>query len=145
MLRTTTPWSGPPRWCLRRAERTERGDEAPEAAAGGGPEPRRTVVCASCEHRLTEGAARIEVDGEHAHSFVNPHGLVFDVRCFARADGVQGMGALEHYWSWFPGYGWRVACCAGCGRHVGWLFERGGDAFAGLIDDRIREASEPSA
>ena len=24
--------------------------------------------------------------------------------------------------SWFPGYGWRIASCAICGNHLGWLF-----------------------
>jgi hypothetical protein len=36
--------------------------------------------------------------------------------------------------TWFPGYGWRLALCAKCNTHLGWEF-RGRDehGFLGLI------------
>lgn len=75
--------------------------------------------------------------------FVNPHGHVFEVGCFATAH-VRSIGPASHFFSWFPGYAWRVALCPGCGAHLGWAY--GDDAgFFGLILPRLVEDAEPEA
>jgi hypothetical protein len=101
--------------------------------AGG----RRLLRCAGCGTAIADLAHRIEIAGAHRHVFVNPHGHVFDVGCFASAD-VRPIGPASDFFSWFPGYAWRVAICNGCGAHLGWTYgERAG--FVGLILPRLVE------
>ena len=76
--------------------------------------------------------------GAHAHCFVNPHGQVFEIGCFARAPGCRALGPATTDWTWFPGWAWQVALCAACGRHLGWCYRRQGGRFFGLILDRLR-------
>lgn len=101
--------------------------------------PRR-IVCKRCGHWLTTADARIEVGGSSEHIRENPHGLVFHIRCFARAPGAAAIGAPTTEHTWFAGYGWQVALCGGCRRHVGWAFTGGAARFWGLIADRLAEA-----
>ncbi len=98
--------------------------------------PEQAVVCAHCTHVLTGARACTERGGAHAHTFVNPSGVMFDVRCYAPVPGARAYGEVSGFWSWFPGYAWQVALCGGCGAHVGWAFH-GGDAFVGLIADAV--------
>jgi hypothetical protein len=37
---------------------------------------RRGLVCAACEHAITDDASRIDMAGAHEHTFVNPAGAV---------------------------------------------------------------------
>lgn len=99
---------------------------------------RRALRCASCRAEVTDLGARIEMDGAHRHTFVNPSGISFRIGCFGSAPGVRGLGELSRWWSWFPGFAWRVALCAGCRRHLGWSFH-GEWTFWGLILDRLVE------
>jgi len=98
------------------------------------------VVCAACEHVVSDADARVVIAGRHLHTCVNPSGVVFRIRCFARAPGCTARGEWSDFYSWFAGYMWQVACCAECGAHLGWAFrgtER--DRFWGLIKERIVE------
>jgi hypothetical protein len=67
---------------------------------------------AACGHRFTDATRRIEMNGAHAHTFVNPGGFVHHIGCFAAAPG-----------------------CAydGCRVHVGWIDRNAGEPFHGLI------------
>lgn len=81
--------------------------------------------------------------GEHEHVCVNPHGIAFHIGCYASAPGCVPYGRTESFWSWFPGYRWQIALCAGCGRHLGWGFSADGEAsFHGLVAQRIVEREE---
>lgn len=98
------------------------------------------LLCAACAHPITSARARREVGGAHAHTFMNPAGLVFHIGCFAEAPGCTELGAPSTEWSWFPGAAWRIALCASCRTHVGWSFESGAaesGRFWGLILDRL--------
>jgi hypothetical protein len=95
------------------------------------------VRCAACGHALAEEKARIEVDGRHVHTFVNPAGHEYTVRCFAVAPGCAGAGEESTFWSWFRGFAWRIALCARCGTQVGWSFRSDASTFWGLIAARI--------
>lgn len=103
---------------------------------------RSPLVCSACGERITSVRDRVEINGNHAHTFTNPHGFSFDIGCFRSAPGCRPFGEATEAWTWFHGYAWRVAVCAGCGTHLGWGYERSpADAhaagFFGLILDRL--------
>ena len=108
--------------------------EQPTRAGRGG----RSLCCAACGSSITTERARIEVSGSHRHTFVNPHGFVFEIGCFGEAPGCAGLGPAEAFFSWFPGYAWRVVVCRGCGVHLGWSYGDPVD-FWGLVLDRLCE------
>jgi hypothetical protein len=95
------------------------------------------IRCGACGHALAPARARIEVEGKHEHTFVNPAGFEYTIRCFGEAPGCAGAGEESTYWSWFRGFAWRMAACGGCGAHVGWSFRKEESAFWGLVVDRI--------
>jgi hypothetical protein len=105
----------------------------------------RILVCGSCLHAITTTGASIEMAGSHAHTFSNPHGLVFHIRCFAVAPGCVAASEASTYFSWFAGYAWKVAVCRGCAEHLGWLFLSDDSRFHGLIADRLAETEGPGS
>jgi hypothetical protein len=112
----------------------------PEGAADAeqAPEEERWLRCAACGGRITPARARLEVNGSHEHSFMNPSGLRFVVACYAVAPGCVPDGAPSTVWTWFPGRAWQIALCSGCGVHLGWSFHADDTApFHGLVRDRI--------
>jgi hypothetical protein len=98
--------------------------------------PRPVLRCRACEAEITTDDERIEMSGAHAHTFVNPHGHVFEVGCFARAPGCTAVGPASAFFSWFPGYAWRVVVCGSCRAHLGWSFGETPDFF-GLVLTRL--------
>ncbi len=97
----------------------------------------RRLLCVACGHPITTARSRTEVLGQHAHIFCNPAGVVFELGCFRDAPGAVASGPAEHFFSWFPGYAWRIASCGNCLAQLGWAY---GDAdFWGLILDRLVE------
>ncbi len=103
--------------------------------------PRRLLLCLQCRRPITDDEARIDVAGRHEHTCANPHGHAFHIGCFALAPGCVGVGPDESYWSWFPGYAWRLVLCRTCHIHLGWLFSMTGSHFYGLILNRLVESS----
>jgi len=97
------------------------------------------LVCVGCGRAVAEARARIEVNGAHAHTFINPAGSIYRVGCFAAAPGVSAWGEATHYFTWFAGFAWQVAACRGCGEHLGWAYEGQGSGFVALILDRLAE------
>ena len=81
---------------------------------------------------------RIQRADAHEHTFVNPHGIVHHIGCFAAAPGCVHVGVTESAFSWFPGWTWQVAVCARCRAHVGWIFRCAGQQFHGLILAALR-------
>ena len=102
------------------------------------------LLCRACRARVTRPDDAIEQGGAHAYSFVNPHGLVFEIGCFARAPGCRTLEAPTLDWTWFPGWAWQPAACAGCGAHLGWRYRRGAEVFYGLILARLQAAPPPA-
>lgn len=98
----------------------------------------RAIVCAACSAHLSDSSQRIEVAGQHHHTFFNPAGVVYRVMCFAAAPGCSGIGPFSAEFSWFPGQRWQIALCANCHEHVGWHFA-GAGSFSALIEQRIRQ------
>jgi hypothetical protein len=98
----------------------------------------RWVLCVACGGRLAKESARIDVDGSHEHSFMNPSGIRFVVACFRAAPGCDSHGEPSSVWTWFPGRAWQIALCKACGAHVGWSFQAPETSpFHALIHDRI--------
>jgi hypothetical protein len=93
--------------------------------------------CTSCGHAIAHEKARIDVDGKHVHTFVNPQGLEYTLRCFGDAPGCAGAGEESTFWTWFAGFAWRIAVCASCSAHVGWSFRSSAAVFWGLIVERV--------
>ena len=98
------------------------------------------LVCAVCGHRISDDDCRIEKQGAHEHTFVNPAGFDYRIGCFNAAPGCAHLGPTESAFSWFPGWTWQVAACAQCRAHVGWIYRNSGEQFHGLIVAALRRA-----
>lgn len=99
------------------------------------------LLCFACGAAITRNRERIPVGGAHEHTFTNPAGYVFCIGCFRRAPGCPQAGEFTAEHTWFPGYAWRYALCAGCRIHLGWVFRGGQSEFYGLILDRLLDSS----
>ncbi|MBN2432645.1 MAG: hypothetical protein JXQ27_14310 [Acidobacteria bacterium] len=100
----------------------------------------RGILCRSCGHIITMPRLRTTVQGRHVHTFLNPSGIEFTIGCFSDAAGCRNIGIPTTQHTWFPGYGWRIALCAGCQIHLGWQFMGEDQApFHGLILDLLVE------
>jgi len=107
-------------------------DESPDANNAPTDTDAPPIRCATCDHRITEEAYRIEIAGAHEHTFVNPGGFVHHIGCFVAAPGCVHVGTPETAFSWFPGYSWQIASCARCRAHLGWIFRCAPEQFHGL-------------
>ena len=102
------------------------------------PEEEEYILCRQCRQAITKPAERTAMQGSHRHTFANPHGVVFEIGCFRSAKGCGYAGAASDEFSWFAGYGWRVAVCLVCLTLLGWFFSSPGkESFHGLILDRL--------
>lgn len=112
---------------------------SPEATQNQPP----ALLCRQCLGFITRPGERIVVNGTHHHTFANPHGIVFEIGCFQQAPGCAAAGPPTDEFSWFAGYNWRIAICANCLTHMGWLFTAagGGSRFYGLILDNLVESA----
>jgi len=99
------------------------------------------LCCAVCQNPITRNRDRIEQNGAHRHVFANPHGYVYQIGCFSQAPGCAAIGQDTSYFSWFPGYSWRVALCNQCLTLLGWAFRNPESQFFGLIVDKLREST----
>lgn len=95
------------------------------------------LVCAACGETVTRERFAVTRRDAHAHTVFNPMGQVFEIRCFSHAACVNAEPARTEF-TWFPGYAWRLAHCAGCGVQLGWHYEGDGVPFYGLIRGRLR-------
>ena len=89
--------------------------------------------CIQCHHPITQKDATIEVNGQHQHTFTNPHGYVYRIGCFSDAPGCVPVSQPTTTFSWFPGYAWQIVVCHQCQHLLGWAFQGKGDHFWGLI------------
>lgn len=116
--------------------------DQPVAAPGHGTTedtavaPKRVLVCARCQHEVTRHDARIVRGGSHQHTRINPDGDVYEIGCFAEA-AVRSIGEPTDYFTWFPGFAWRVAVCGSCGEHLGWRYDGESGSFFGLILEQL--------
>ena len=113
-------------------------------ATGASTSPGRDVTdddairCAACGHAITDRHARMDMNGAHEHTFVNPGGFVHRVGCYLSAPGCVHTGPTESAFSYFPGYTWQLAVCSRCRVHLGWIFRCAGQQFHGLLVENLR-------
>ncbi|MEJ5358272.1 MAG: cereblon family protein [Desulfobacterales bacterium] len=139
------PAAGAPPFSARRAPpggRETQGGPQP----GPGADPARLALeepwirCRACGAGIARPVDRIAVGGRHRHRFANPYGIVFEIGCFAAADGCVPVGTPTEEFTWFSGHRWQVALCAACRTHLGWRFApAAGNGFFGLILERLVE------
>ncbi|MGH9225612.1 MAG: cereblon family protein [Acidimicrobiales bacterium] len=94
------------------------------------------VRCAPCRAVVTRGALAVERGGAHEHTFRNPAGYSWTVRCFGDASGCGSAGEFTPEATWFAGYQWCYARCKACSNHIGWWFVGSGPSFIALIASR---------
>jgi hypothetical protein len=131
---------------LRQPPGRPQGQQTPEAGTVPGEQPSPNeepfIICRECRHPITRPSERISVQGQHHHTFANPHGIVFEIGCFSKAPGCGYIGPATDEFAWFAGHRWQVCICAACLSHIGWLFTTpSGEAFHGLIIDHLIEPS----
>lgn len=109
---------------------------------------RAWLRCRVCDAPIVLAAAAVSFDGAHRHRFSNPAGFDYTIGLYDDAPGCVHDGAPTEYFSWFPGFTWRVARCAACRAHLGWWFECVGRPglgeppdFHGLILAQLRDAA----
>ena len=112
----------------------------PETRAVPREAPAEGLVCRRCGALVTTEAARIVRRDHHLHTRINPHGYVFELGCFSEAPGAVASGEPTLEFTWFEGLAWRMAGCRACGTHLGWRYDGEGDAFWGLVLDRLARA-----
>jgi hypothetical protein len=97
----------------------------------------RVVRCCVCEREVARLRDRVQVGDGELHTFVNPQGQVFELVCFARAEGAVAIGEPTLEFTWFPGHAWRYGRCRTCGVQLGWFYE-GASSFWGLVHAALR-------
>lgn len=100
---------------------------------------KKKILCKECKSKITDSSFFISINNSHEHSFFNPHGYVFQIKCFSLAQGCIVTGEPSSEFTWFAGYKWQIAICALCFAHLGWKFQSGSSTFYGLIKNNIIE------
>ena len=86
---------------------------------------------------MTRGSLAVRRGGAHEHTFRNPAGYSWTIRCFRDASGCTPAGPFTAEATWFTGYQWCLALCATCGCHLCWWFVGSAPSFVALIAPRI--------
>lgn len=107
--------------------------DAPQSDEEKLPEEDEALHCAECGHQITHTKHARKKGGQFQHTCVNPAGVLYQIGCFAEADGCREIGPESDDFSWFDGYTWQVTACADCQTHLGWRFWSPDDSFYGLI------------
>jgi len=130
-------------WGLKghQQDTADAGAPTPGAEVDAGGRAGRRLLCAACGAVVTSEEWRLVVEGAHEHTFANPHGFVFRIRCFDAAPGCVCVGRRSREFAWFAGTGWRVAACRGCGWLLGWHFAGEASDFFGLIANHLAPAT----
>ncbi|MGM0418373.1 MAG: cereblon family protein [Thermodesulfobacteriota bacterium] len=112
-------------------------DIKPETGLTDTEPDNNAVRCRNCLKEITYENMKIEKNGSHIHSFANPYGYIFTIRCFSSAPGAIAAGDSSSEFSWFADYSWKICGCSKCMSHIGWEFSSGDSSFFGLISDKI--------
>lgn len=102
-----------------------------------GADTGKSLLCRQCRAVITSRRYAVAINGNHLHTFFNPAGIIYEIRCFRQAQGCDIHGRPTEEFSWFAGYAWRYALCSACRVHLGWMFESAEHIFFGLIDSRL--------
>ena len=118
-------------------------DEIPDQTPAWVIDEREAIWCRACGAAVTARRYVIDVDGQHAHIFFNPAGVLYEIGCFSAAPGCTPAGRPTTEFSLFAGHAWRYAHCAVCGAHLGWQFlDAYGAGFWGLVLERLLDGTD---
>lgn len=95
------------------------------------------IVCANCNYKITDPSCRIIVNDSFSHVFANPHGHVYEIGCFSKAEGCISSSEFSGEFTWFPGFSWQTGVCLSCATHIGWIFSGATEKFYGLILEKL--------
>ncbi len=135
----------PTLWCKDATQR--KATPTPAHAPGLADDAGRLLVCRHCGAAISDSGALFPMGGDKlTHVFSNPYGKLHELVTARRAQGLILQGPASAEFTWFPGYVWEIAYCAGCRAHLGWQFtaERGDtepQRFYGLLVAEVVEAS----
>ncbi len=98
-----------------------------------------TLLCSQCAREITDVKVSKSISGSHEHTFFNPSGLLFELRCFSKAPGCFIQGEPSDSFSWFAGYSWQAAFCKTCHIQLGWCFlaDTATHSFWALIRNKL--------
>jgi len=97
----------------------------------------KAILCRSCRAVVTGLNQEVSIDGKHAHTFFNPAGIVYEIRCFSQAPGCMNHGPPTAEFTWFAGYSWEYTVCSTCRDHLGWFYSSSSGFFFGLINSKL--------
>ena len=103
--------------------------------------PGKGIICRQCGYLITMPENIISINGSHKHTFTNPAGITFEIGCFSDAPGCLIHGIPTSEFTWFEGYQWNYAHCAGCLTHLGWFYQGRDDSFFGLILESLLDTT----
>ncbi len=83
----------------------------------------KAFQCGACGSLISQSDRLIRINGSNRHLFLNPEGMECDFHTFYSCPGAIALGEATDAYSWFSGYGWRMAFCGQCGQHLGWFYE----------------------
>lgn len=127
-------------WCRDEFQRDCGRGSDPDLTESEDAGGRALLQCAFCSHAITSEAECIAINGEHRHTFFNPAGIVYELRCFQRASGCTVSDEMTADFSWFAGYVWSLAFCSNCRSHLGWYFSSSDPSFFGLIGKNLHSS-----
>ena len=121
--------------------KTPEAESAEQTAAQPDEKDDPVIVCRNCNSIVTKPRFQVEIDNRFSHTFANPHGIVFEIGCFSKADGCVKASDTTDEFSWFNGYVWAIVLCRNCRCQLGWIFiparSGQGASFFGLILDQL--------
>ena len=109
-------------FCLEKSD--ARGDvvKAPEPTAALGDQEENWFCCRNCDAPIAPSSALMKSD-RGPLVFSNPQGVVFEIVTLSAAQNLKLWGEPTTEATWFSGYAWTVAFCAGCRAHLGWRYD----------------------
>jgi hypothetical protein len=107
-------------------------------------EDERRFLCRACESMITDGKALFCMRASTVEQvFPNPFGQMRVIVTVRWAQSIALDGEATSDFTWFAGYSWRIAYCAQCRAHLGWIYEATADAtprsFYGLLLEALIE------
>ena len=122
---------------------TEQDDETHSQVVtdDGDKKPEQRLCCAICGAYITDDRFKTQINGQHAHTKINPQNHQFTFASYSEAPGCSRHGELTHADTWFAGYRWRFAHCKNCTAQLGWQFY-GERIFYGLIMEQLVNCEE---
>nr|CAD7449308.1 unnamed protein product [Timema bartmani] len=84
----------------------------------------RVLCCRDCQAKIAnqKDVFSMSLEGPQG-TYVNPGGYVHETITLHKAKGVRVLNqAPSTEYTWFPGYGWTIAECRTCRKHMGWKF-----------------------